>query len=102
MIAMKDLRSKEASTEVKCSACDGTYPAGGWRMQPSARRDDLKRIEFFRKVPFEPTPVSPRGISLSLGLVDHIDFAGQGEGTIENHAAARAGLGRQRAGSRTA
>jgi DnaJ-class molecular chaperone len=24
MIAMKNLRSKEASTEVKCSACDGT------------------------------------------------------------------------------
>jgi hypothetical protein len=45
---------------------------------------------------------SPRGISLSLGLVEHIDFAGQGEGTIEKHAAARAGLGRQRAGSRTA
>jgi hypothetical protein len=57
---------------------DLACPAGGWRKQPSARRDDLKRIEFFRKVPFEPTPVNRSGISLSLGLVDHIDFAGQG------------------------
>jgi hypothetical protein len=38
-----------------------------------------KTIEFSRKVPFEPTPVSRRGISLSLGLVDHIDLPGKKE-----------------------
>jgi hypothetical protein len=34
MIAMNDLKSNEAPTEVKCSACNGTgFPAGGQRVQ---------------------------------------------------------------------
>jgi DnaJ-class molecular chaperone len=38
MIAMKDLRSKEASTEVKCSACDGTgFPKVAQPAQPGRK-----------------------------------------------------------------
>ena len=49
------VRASERATPVNV---DLACPAGGWRMQPSVRRDDLNRIEFPRKVPFEPTPVS--------------------------------------------
>jgi hypothetical protein len=40
MIAMKNLKSSEASTEVKCSACNGTgFPAVAQRAP--ARAQDL-------------------------------------------------------------
>jgi DnaJ-class molecular chaperone len=38
MIAMKNLKSSEASTEVKCSACNGTgFPAVAQPAQPGRK-----------------------------------------------------------------